>query len=105
MGHAGFLWLGDGEILPAQPNATVFFLGGVVAWQFTPAVTLQLQADWHSAFFDDTGLKLLGPSLTLTTGGFVRVSDHSKIAIAVVEDIDVDSAPDVQFHIGWHYQP
>jgi len=105
MGHAGFLWLDDGEILPAQQRDFVVFAGGVLAWQFTPAVTLQLQADWHSAFFDNTDLKLLGPSLTLTTGGFVRVSDNSKIAIAVVEDIDVDSAPDVQFHIGWHYQP
>lgn len=105
IGRAGLLFLGKGEILPAQQHDTVFFLGGALAWQFTPAITLQLQADWHSAFFDDSDLKLLGPGLTLTTGGFIRVSNNSEIAIAVVEDIDVDSAPDVQFHIGWHYQP
>lgn len=105
IGRAGLLWLGDGEILSAQQRDAVFFAGSALAWQFTPAIMLQLQADWHSAFFDDSDLKLLEPSLTLTTGGFVRVSDNSEIAIAVVEDIDVDSAPDVQFHIGWHYQP
>lgn len=105
IGHAGFLGLGSGEILPAQQRDAVFFTGGALAWQFTPAITLQLQADWHSAFFDGSDLKLLGPALTLSTGGFIRISNNSEIAIAVVEDIDVDSAPDVQFHVGWHYQP
>ncbi len=103
-GHAGLLLLGKGEILSSQQRDQVWFLGGALAWQANPVITLQFQLDWHGAFFDDTELKLLGPATTLTTGGFLRVSKNSKIAIAVVEDIDVNSAPDVQFHLGWQYQ-
>lgn len=100
--HAGLLWMGQGDVLPDQQNDHVYFLGGSLAWELSPVITLQIQTDWHSAVYEQSDLKLLGPSLSLTTGGRIKLGQYGDLAIAVLEDIDVGSAPDVQLHLGWH---
>lgn len=96
--------MGQGEILQDQQNNLAVFLGGSLAWNFTPTITFQIQTDWHSAIYESSDLKLLGPSLSLTTGGWIKMGQHDELAIAVMEDIDVGSAPDVQLHLGWNHK-
>lgn len=100
--HTGLLWMGQGDVLPDQQNDHAYFLGGSLAWELSPAITLQIQTDWHSALYEQSDLKLLGPSLSLTTGGRIKMGRYGDLAIAVLEDIDVGSAPDVQLHLGWY---
>ena len=61
---------------------------------------MKLQLDAHSAFYDSGLTELGSDAAQLIIGGALRLSDTWVLDLAVSEDIAVDTAPDVVFHIG-----
>jgi hypothetical protein len=96
---AGLLWMDEGEVLNQLREDWVAFGSATLSWQFTPAVNLKLQLDAHSAFYDSSLTELGRDAVQLTLGGTVNISNNWSIDLAVVEDIAVDTSPDVVFHI------
>lgn len=94
-GGAGGLLLTDGDILPDRQRNAVGFgtLGG--AWRALPWLAFKIQVDGHTAFFD-SDLPQLDDSLQLTLGGTLDWG-ATTFDLGVVEDIAVDTAPDVTF--------
>jgi hypothetical protein len=96
---AGLLMMTDGEILANQQRHFIGFGSLGVAWQTFESVALKLQFDGHSAFYDDSTFSELGESVQLIMGGTIALGAETSLELAVSEDIVVDSAPDVVFHL------
>jgi hypothetical protein len=96
----GLLWMGSGQVLDDQRQDWVAYGSLNFSWLATPNFSLKLQFDAHTAFYD-SALKELGKSSAqLVFGGAVRLGKNWVLDLAVGEDIVVDTAPDVAFHIG-----
>jgi hypothetical protein len=98
-GAGGGLLMSDGEVLAAQQRHAVAFgtLGG--GWQLLPNLALKAQVDGHTSCYRDSNFRELSDSLQLALGGTVGLTDTLTLDVAVIEDIVVDSAPDIVFHL------
>lgn len=104
-GSLGGLWLGETDILPDLQRRLVGFGGLGTAWSPWRRLKLQLQVDAHSAFYRDTKLRALGyGSMTLTLGGVFALSRNQEIELAAIEDIVLETAPDIAFQLAWRYR-
>ncbi len=103
-GNVGALWLEDGEILSEQREDWVIYGSSTLGWRVAEDISLKIQLDGHSAFYDSALAELGDPSLQFILGGALRLSSRWALDIAVSEDIAVDTAPDVVFHLGINYR-
>jgi hypothetical protein len=99
-GNIGLMILGDGEILSQQLEDYVVFGSSTIAWHGWERVTLKVQLDFHTAFYDSE-LKELGDfSAQLILGGSLRLTESTLLDISVGEDIITDTSPDVVLQFG-----
>lgn len=104
-GGGGLLWLGRGDVLADQQRRLVGFGSVGLHWRVGPAVTLTAQIDSHTPFYRDTALTPLGDtSVQLALGGRWHLQQGTALELAVVEDIAVDTAPDVVIRLGVRIQ-
>ena len=98
-GAAGVLFLSEGDLLPAQQRQIVPFatLGG--GWQPWQRLALKLQFDAQGAFYSDSALHELSPSVQLVMGGTLRLAPATELDLSFSEDLLVDSAPDIVFQL------
>lgn len=98
---SGGVLLSDGEgVLSAQRRQVAGTASLGAAWSMWQSVALQLQLDGHTALFDDSELRQIGAAaLQLAIGGAIAVSNVTRLELAVVEDIAVNTGPDVTFHL------
>jgi len=99
-GSGGLLWMGNGEVLDDQREDWVAYGSLTLGWLATQNVSLKLQLDVHTAFYNSTSTELGEGSAQLVLGGTVRLGNHWMMDLAVSEDIVVGTASDVVFHIG-----
>ena len=100
--RAGVLALTRGDVLTAQQRRAVPFANALLAWGFSPTLTLKLQADAHGPFYHGSELASLGSeSLQIGIGGSLAATKRSNIELAVIEDALVATAPDATFHLRW----
>ena len=103
-GSMGLLWLEKGEVLQSKQHQTVGFGGIGLGWTPVKRLTLKVQIDGHTAFFSDSQLKQIdSPAAQLAMGGTIKLSERLAIDLCVIEDIIVDTAPDVTFHLALTY--
>ena len=95
---SGVLWTGDGDILPAYRENTVFYSQLGFMKDLNERWQLKAQIDTHSALYD-SDLDPLGAALQFSFGVTLRVSNDLKLDLAIVEDAITDSSSDVSFHI------
>ncbi len=95
----GGLLMSEGDVLTKQQNRAVAFGTLGASWQAYRQLALKAQFDGHTAFYHNSTLRELGESVQLIIGGSLDISDKSSLDLAVSEDIYVDSAPDVNFHL------
>jgi hypothetical protein len=98
-GGAGALLMSDGDVLAKlQRHAAAFgTLGG--GWRPLPRLVLKIQVDGHTPLFRNSDLQELSGSAQLAIGGTLGLTETLALDLAVVEDIVVDTAPDVVFHL------
>ena len=102
---AGALGMSDGEVLRDQQRHVVGFGTLGAAWGPLSWLALKLQVDGHTAFYNSTSLEELGGnSLQLNIGGTLGRPGGTLLDLAVGEDLIVDTAPDVVFHLALRRQ-
>ncbi len=99
-GSAGVLFMDGGEVLGNLREDWVAFASGTLSWQYSSNLSLKLQLDAHSAFYNSDTTELGDASAQLIMGGALRLNEQWVLDLAVSEDVAVDTAPDVLFHIG-----
>jgi hypothetical protein len=97
--NIGALWLPEGDVLAAQQKNTVWFASGEIGWAATQDLRFKIQLDANSALYDSTLTALGSDALQLLLGGSLRLTQNWILDAAIGEDIRVDTAPDVIFHL------
>ncbi len=104
-GQAGYLRAGDSDLLEGIQEQNLWFAGLSMDWQFAQYWSLIAQLDSHAAplHSDLTGV---GDDAVLgTLGARWYFAPQWSVDISVVEDIRVETAPDVTFQASLNYRP
>lgn len=97
----GGLWLGDGDVLDGLRRDVVAIGSVGVSRPMWRGLTLRLQLDGHSSFYD-TRLEPLGAaSVQITFGGSIAVGRAGRVDLAMIENLFTDTTPDLVFHVAW----
>jgi len=104
-GGSGVLYGTDGDLLPDQRRnlaGTVSLGLGLQPWS---RFGLQLQFDGHTPLYKQSDFKELDQFAgQLAIGGSVGLGSTTVLEAAVVEDVVVDTAPDVVFHLALRHR-
>lgn len=98
--NLGLLVLDNANILSNRQKTDIYFGTAGLEWQTTRVVTLNVQLDFHTAFYN-TNTTFLGESVQISSGGHIKTSKHGRLEIVVIEDIQVGASPDVTFQLGY----
>ena len=100
----GFTWLGEGEFIPEQMESWAGFAHFGVNKKVNNWLELHGQLDAHTALLD-TGNPLAADGGVLgTLGGRVLFNPHTWLDLAIIEDLENESASDVIFQFSLHHQ-
>jgi len=98
-------YIGEPDLLPDRYNELIGQISTGVGYQLFESLELRLQAAARGANYDSE-IEILGQDAAwLTFGGNIGLSDHYELSLAVTEDLNVRSAPDISFLIALRYRP
>jgi hypothetical protein len=104
-GSAGVLYMHSSDVLPEQHRPLVGFGSFGVAWRPLSWLAPKVQVDWHSPFYGQSQVRqLTSGSAQLVMGATLALPWQLWLDLAVVEDVVVDTAPDIVFHIALRQQ-
>ncbi len=69
-----------------------------IGWRYSELIELKMQVDARTSIYGGSAMRALGHSIALSIGGTLHFANGYDLDIAVVEDIDVGTSPDVVFH-------
>lgn len=93
--------LGD-EIFAGSAHVTSAFARVAATRDLGPVWSLRAQIDGQTRRVDGTGLRFLGPSAQLTVGAARQLAHRWRLQMGLVEDVAVNTAPDITFFLGIH---
>ena len=100
-GALGGLVMGDGEVLEEQHRRLAGFGYAGIGWAPLRWMALKLQVDGHTSFFNDSEFEAINSWSTQLAGGFTfYLPREVVIDVAILENILVETAPDVSLHLG-----
>ena len=100
-GGAGVLAMTEGDVLPDFQEPVAVYGNVAVGWRLASWLMPRVQIDFHSPFFSGTGMAPLDDwAVELVCGATVRLPGRFALDLAVAEDVAVNTAPDVVFHVG-----
>ena len=100
-GGAGVLALTEGDVLADFQEPFAGYGDLAVGWRLANWLVPRAQVDFHSPFFADTGQAPLDDwAVELVCGATVLLPGRFALDLAVAEDVAVNTAPDVVFHVG-----
>jgi hypothetical protein len=104
-GQVGYLRAGDSDLLDQVQEQNLWFAGLAVDWAFAEHWSLIGQVDGHAAPMDSDITAVGDPAAMLAVGTRWRITSDWSLDLSVVEDIAVETAPDVIFQASLRYRP
>jgi len=107
---AGYYW-GVGVLRAGEPERIDFpaktwvytaVIGG--SWQPWRRTGLKAQLDFSTPFFDSPLEEIGETAIQVTAGAWWRVNERASLEFALVEDLQVSTAPDVVLHFAAHWR-
>ena len=98
-GSLGGVQFGNSDLLDEIREDSAAFGSATLYWQANGWAQFKLQFDWHTALFDSALEELGDDTMMLTLGGVINLNTTMQLELFVVEDIAVNTAPDVVFGI------
>lgn len=98
------VYLGEPRWLADRHEQLLGQISAGLGYQVAQNVSLNLQSTVRSSMYQVEVDSLHDPSVALTFGGSVRMTDRWRLLLAVGEDIKVGSAPDVSFQLALQFR-
>lgn len=102
-GQVGYLRAGEVAELGPRQERDLWFAGAGLAWRVAQNWSLLAQVDAHSAPLDSALDALGSEAVMLSAGARWRFARQWSVEFSLVEDIAVETAPDVVFQFGLRY--
>ncbi|WP_116367678.1 DUF3187 family protein [Parahaliea mediterranea] len=103
--QAGYLRAGEVAMLGPRQERDLWFAGTALSWRFAGHWRLLGQLDAHAAPLD-SDIDALGSTAMLLSAGLRWQPDPTwALDVTVIEDIAVETAPDVVFQLDLRYRP
>jgi hypothetical protein len=99
--NAGIVLPGDDSYQNIPLSDHVLYGHIMLAWLTTDSISLKLQLQGHTSYYDKSQLSILGDTLFLSFGGAYNISSCQQLDFAFSEDIIVDASPDASMLISW----
>jgi len=103
-GQLGYLRAGKGELIGDFQERDLWFAGLAMDWRFAQRWSMILQVDSHSAPLDSKITAVGDDAVLGTVGARWRFASHWAVDFSVVEDLRVETAPDVTFQASLRYR-
>jgi hypothetical protein len=103
-GQLGYLRAGDSDLLDGVQEQNLWFAGLSMDWRFASHWSLIAQLDSHAAPMDSTITGVGDDAVMATFGGRWHFAPLWSVDVSVVEDIRVETAPDVTFQASVRYR-
>jgi hypothetical protein len=104
-GQVGYLRAGESDPWEDVQDQNMWFAGVAVDWRLFERWSLIAQFDSHAGPLDSDLKQLGGEAYMFTAGARWRFTDQWSLDASVVEDIRVETAPDVTFQVSLRYAP
>jgi hypothetical protein len=103
-GQLGYLRAGASDLLKPLQERDLWFAGLTLDWVISPAWSVLAQLDSHAAPLD-SGLTALGDdAVFVTLGARWRFAEAWALDVSFIEDIRVETAPDITFQASLRYR-
>lgn len=102
-GQVGYLRAGDSNVLDGLQEKNLWFAGLAMDWRFAQHWSLIAQLDSHAAPLDSNITGVGDNAVMATLGTRWYFAPQWSVDISVVEDIRVETAPDVTFQASVRY--
>lgn len=103
-GQLGYLRAGASDLIGPAQERDLWFAGLAVDWLISERWSLLGQVDGHAAPMD-SGIKAVGETAILfTVGARWRFAERWSLEVSVMEDAEVETAPDVTFQASLRYR-
>ena len=103
-GQVGYLRAGDSDVLEGLQEKNLWFAGLAMDWRFAQNWSLIAQIDSHAAPLDSELTGVGDDAILGTLGTRWYFAPQWSVDISVVEDIRVETAPDVTFQASIRYR-
>ena len=97
----GVLRLGDGEVLESLRRDYVAIGTLGLGRPVTGRISLKMQLDGHTSFYDSELAALGSNTVQLTVGGEIDLPGLATVDLGLVENLFTDTTPDLVFHLAW----
>lgn len=104
-GQLGYLRAGRSDLIANSQQRDLWFAGIGVDWQLGERWSLIGQVDAHAAPTDSAIDGLGEDAILLTMGGRWRFARQWSLDVSVIEDVQVETGPDVTFQASLRYAP
>jgi Protein of unknown function (DUF3187) len=103
-GQLGYLRAGSSDLIGPAQERDLWFGGLALDWMVAPTWSLLAQIDAHAAPMS-SDIKALGEeAVMLTVGARWRFAQKWSVDLSLIEDIQVETAPDVSFQASLRYK-
>jgi hypothetical protein len=102
-GQLGYMRAGQSDLIGPAQERDLWFAGLTVDWIIAERWSLLAQVDGHAAPMDSDLTALGEEAIMLTVGARWRISRRWALDVSVVEDVQVETAPDVTFQASLRY--
>ena len=103
-GQLGYLRAGDADVLGDLQEQDLWFAGLGLDWRIGQRWSLIGQLDAHAAPADSAITALGDDAIWLTLGARWRFAERWALDLSFIEDVQVETAPDVTFQASMRYQ-
>ena len=104
-GQVGYLRAGESDLWEDVQDQNLWFAGLAVDWKLTDRWSLLAQLDGHAGPLDSDLKQVGGEAYLATVGARWRFADSWSLEANIVEDIRVETAPDITFQASLRYAP
>lgn len=102
-GQLGYTYAGEGDLLGPDQRRHLWFAGLGLDWRLSEAWSLLAQYDGHAAPLNSELTSLGGVAALVSVGARWRADAQWAIDFSFVEDIRVETGPDVTFQMNIRY--
>ncbi len=103
-GQVGYLRAGEGDLIEDYQERDIWFWGISMDWRLAQRFSLLAQVDSHAGPFKSDLTGAGDDAWMLSVGARWRINPHWEIDASLVEDIHVESAPDVTFQLSLRFR-